>query len=273
MLAPMDCCHPGLMAEAPALDAMVYLTTGFLMSLGHCLGMCGPLVAAYAAAQGRGLWLAALPSQLIYHAGRLTTYAAFGLLLGLVGSATRMAGHASLQGGLSLFAGVLFVTNDSSGAGMMGASTDGVGIRGGSSNAVGLEGSSGAANGIEGWTEGAGNTVYSIAAVPDILQRLRDSVTELHRGVVGRPVLATAAFQAAPIPAIRVNLTRLSLMITGAGDNLECAGSTALSCGPPSLAASRLIKLRRRKAASSRRTPNRMRKSPTWALAHNPKKT
>jgi hypothetical protein len=101
----MDCCHPGLMADAPTIDAMVYLTTGFLMSLGHCLGMCGPLVAAYAAAQGRGRWLVSLPPQLLYHAGRVTTYALLGLLLGLIGSATRLAGSAAFPGGLSLLIG------------------------------------------------------------------------------------------------------------------------------------------------------------------------
>lgn len=109
MLSPMDCCHPGLMADTPTIDAVVYLTTGFFMSLGHCLGMCGPLVAAYAAAQGRGRRLAALPAHLTYHAGRLTTYAALGLGLGLLGSATRLTGSAAFQGGLSLLVGVLML--------------------------------------------------------------------------------------------------------------------------------------------------------------------
>ncbi len=105
----MDCCHPGLMADAPTLDAMVYLTTGFLMSLGHCMGMCGPLVAAYAAAQEHRRWLAAALAHLTYHAGRLTTYAILGLLLGLLGSASRLAGRVEVQGGLSLLVGGLML--------------------------------------------------------------------------------------------------------------------------------------------------------------------
>lgn len=105
----MECCHPGLMADAPTLDAMVYLSTGFLMSLGHCLGMCGPLVAAYATAQGRSSRWGAAAAHLVYHAGRLTTYAALGLLLGLLGSATRLAGRVEVQGGLALATGVLML--------------------------------------------------------------------------------------------------------------------------------------------------------------------
>lgn len=105
----MECCHPGLMADAPTLDAMVYLSTGFLMSLGHCLGMCGPLVAAYASAQGRQGRFGAVAAHLVYHAGRLTTYALLGLLLGLLGSATRLAGRVEVQGGLSLGVGLLML--------------------------------------------------------------------------------------------------------------------------------------------------------------------
>ncbi len=59
------------------------LVAGFLGS-GHCLGMCGGLVAALAlSAQGRQ---GGLPFQLLYHGGRLLTYGAIGLLVGWLGS-------------------------------------------------------------------------------------------------------------------------------------------------------------------------------------------
>jgi sulfite exporter TauE/SafE len=59
------------------------LATGFLGS-GHCLGMCGGLVAALAlSAQGRQ---GGVPFQLLYHAGRLLTYGGIGLLVGWLGS-------------------------------------------------------------------------------------------------------------------------------------------------------------------------------------------
>ena len=107
----MDCCHPALMGDAVTLDALLFLSTGFFMSLGHCVGMCGPLIGAYALAQGdQGhRFLSLLPAVLIYHTGRLTSYAVIGLIFGLIGSATRLGDGRSLQGGLALVAGLLML--------------------------------------------------------------------------------------------------------------------------------------------------------------------
>ena len=60
------------------------LTTGLLGS-GHCLGMCGSLVAALAITDrdGRG----SLLFQLLYHTGRIITYTLIGLAVGWIGSA------------------------------------------------------------------------------------------------------------------------------------------------------------------------------------------
>ena len=56
--------------------------SGFFGGFGHCLGMCGPVVAAHAMnSGGRRL----LP-QLLYNLGRITTYSIVGGLLGLTGS-------------------------------------------------------------------------------------------------------------------------------------------------------------------------------------------
>ena len=60
------------------------LTTG-LLGAGHCLGMCGPLVGALSlSAAGRpGGW----GFQLLYNAGRVTTYTGIGAVAGWLGSA------------------------------------------------------------------------------------------------------------------------------------------------------------------------------------------
>jgi sulfite exporter TauE/SafE len=64
------------------------LLTGLLGS-GHCLGMCGGLVAALALStdQQRG----GLPFHLLYTTGRLTTYTLIGLVVGWLGSAIAYA--------------------------------------------------------------------------------------------------------------------------------------------------------------------------------------
>lgn len=89
--------------------AMAFVT-GFLGGFGHCVGMCGPLVgslALVAAAQGarRSLW-----GQLAYHAGRVTTYAAVGAVMGLTGSFVNVAGRlAGVQQVIALAAGALMI--------------------------------------------------------------------------------------------------------------------------------------------------------------------
>lgn len=66
--------------------------TGLSGGVGHCLGMCGPIVASYSVAGGgRGF----LP-HLLYGAGRTTTYALMGAGLGLAGS---LAGGADFLAG------------------------------------------------------------------------------------------------------------------------------------------------------------------------------
>jgi sulfite exporter TauE/SafE len=62
------------------------LLTGMVGSLGHCLGMCGPLVMMagleFRRSGGSVLWPHAL-----YHLGRVAVYALLGLVAGSVGSA------------------------------------------------------------------------------------------------------------------------------------------------------------------------------------------
>jgi hypothetical protein len=82
------------------------LTTGLLGS-GHCLGMCGGLVAALALTAGVGR--AGLAFQLLYHAGRLVTYGGIGALAGWLGSAITCAGTFSGLSRVVLLGSDLFV--------------------------------------------------------------------------------------------------------------------------------------------------------------------
>ncbi|MHB9150754.1 MAG: sulfite exporter TauE/SafE family protein [Thermoleophilia bacterium] len=93
-------------------------TVGLAGGFGHCLGMCGPFVAAASISGGvsgsRSPRAAAL-FQAGYHVGRLLTYSALGALLGVLGAAgtlERLVGPAWVVPGqryLGLAAGVLMV--------------------------------------------------------------------------------------------------------------------------------------------------------------------
>jgi sulfite exporter TauE/SafE len=92
----MDCCtHPA--GGAPPAALALLFGTGFLMSLGHCAGMCGPIVSAYSLALRSGAAPGSpqrhlLPPLGIYHLGRVLTYAVLGALAGLLGAATGLVG-------------------------------------------------------------------------------------------------------------------------------------------------------------------------------------
>lgn len=68
---------------------VVMWVAGLLGSLGHCAGMCGPIVAAFGLAQAREggrAW----PRHLLFQAGRVATYAGLGALIGLLGGFARI---------------------------------------------------------------------------------------------------------------------------------------------------------------------------------------
>jgi hypothetical protein len=56
--------------------------TGLTGGIGHCVGMCGPIVASYSLASGNQGFL----PHLLYGAGRVSTYSLLGAALGLAGS-------------------------------------------------------------------------------------------------------------------------------------------------------------------------------------------
>ncbi|HEY6100959.1 MAG TPA: sulfite exporter TauE/SafE family protein, partial [Anaeromyxobacter sp.] len=101
--------------------AMAFVT-GFLGSFGHCAGMCGPLVGSLALAAGPRGGRSALGGQLAYHAGRVTTYAAVGLAMGLTGSFVNVAGRlAGVQQIVAVAAGALMILVGLGAAGVSGA--------------------------------------------------------------------------------------------------------------------------------------------------------
>jgi sulfite exporter TauE/SafE len=102
------------MAETgtPSLDLPLLFLTGLTVSLGHCIGMCGPIQAAFSLGQTRAgvTGWRLLPALLLYHGGRVLAYVAIGGVFGLVGAATRFGDTTrTLQGGLSLLAGLLML--------------------------------------------------------------------------------------------------------------------------------------------------------------------
>jgi sulfite exporter TauE/SafE len=88
--------------------------TGLISSFGHCLGMCGGIVAIYSARQAAQTptgdkpgMLARIASFLPLHLGRITTYTFFGALIGLAGSLLdQFSGMMGWQGAFSVLVGL-----------------------------------------------------------------------------------------------------------------------------------------------------------------------
>ena len=81
--------------------------TGFIVGLVgslHCIGMCGPIVAALP--QGEGGRLKFIGGRLLYNSGRVISYALLGLMFGLIGKSIFVAGY---QQALSIAIGVLII--------------------------------------------------------------------------------------------------------------------------------------------------------------------
>jgi len=81
----------------------IAFTMGLIGSL-HCLGMCGPLALSLPIRHDR--LTSKLGGALLYNLGRVTTYAAAGLLLGAVGQTVSFAGA---QQWLSVTLGILIL--------------------------------------------------------------------------------------------------------------------------------------------------------------------
>jgi len=85
----------------------VIFTSGLAVGFGHCIGMCGPIVASLSLnLKGRSV----LVPHLLYSAGRITTYGLLGGVMGATGSfALVTAKIASLQKIVLVFAGIIII--------------------------------------------------------------------------------------------------------------------------------------------------------------------
>ncbi len=86
---------------------LLYLSTGFTVGFGHCIGMCGPIVVSVSLnLKEKNI----LVPQLLYHLGRITTYAILGGVVATAGSFTMLATKIeSIQKGVMIFTGVLII--------------------------------------------------------------------------------------------------------------------------------------------------------------------
>ncbi len=95
-----------------ALTFWAAMGIGLTTSLGHCIGMCGPLISTFSLAQGKhdSRLRALAPALLIYHFGRLNAYALIGLVFGLLATIAQATGPSNeVRGALFLIAGLLMV--------------------------------------------------------------------------------------------------------------------------------------------------------------------
>jgi sulfite exporter TauE/SafE len=91
------------------IDLIIILTTAFLGSVGHCIGMCGGIVVAYSSTKidQKTSYLQQTSAHLAYNFGRVTTYAVLGALFGYVGQV--VAFTPTTKGILFLITGILMI--------------------------------------------------------------------------------------------------------------------------------------------------------------------
>jgi sulfite exporter TauE/SafE len=93
---------------------LLSLTAGFLGGFGHCIGMCGPLVASSSlhstiAGVAHDLRVRII-EQVLYNAGRITTYGVVGSIMGFAASFVNVASKlVGIQNGVMMGAGIMMV--------------------------------------------------------------------------------------------------------------------------------------------------------------------
>jgi sulfite exporter TauE/SafE len=85
----------------------LFLTTGFAVGFGHCIGMCGPIVVSLSLSlKGKNRFI----PHLLYNLGRVITYTVLGGVMGAAGSFTLVAAHiAGIQKGAMIAAGIMII--------------------------------------------------------------------------------------------------------------------------------------------------------------------
>ncbi len=91
------------------IDLIIILTTAFLGSVGHCIGMCGGIVVAYTSSKidSRSAYIQQTASHLAYNFGRVATYAMLGAIFGYIGSV--LAFTPTTKGILFVITGILMI--------------------------------------------------------------------------------------------------------------------------------------------------------------------
>jgi sulfite exporter TauE/SafE len=91
------------------IDLIIILTTAFLGSVGHCIGMCGGIVVAYSSSKidQRSSYLQQTSAHLAYNFGRVTTYTILGAVFGYAGQV--VAFTPTTKGVLFVITGILMV--------------------------------------------------------------------------------------------------------------------------------------------------------------------
>lgn len=85
----------------------IFLSTGFLIGFGHCIGMCGPIVVSLSLSLKKKRTF--LP-HLLYNSGRIITYAILGGIMGITGSFTIVVSNiSSIQKGVMIVAGFMII--------------------------------------------------------------------------------------------------------------------------------------------------------------------
>jgi sulfite exporter TauE/SafE len=103
LLAPASVCSTDHIATGSSF--FILLTTGLLTGLSHCVGMCGPLVSAFAMRRRAERQEVSTPL-VLFQLGRLTTYVLLGAILGATGYVLA-AVIRDWQGVIAIFLGLL----------------------------------------------------------------------------------------------------------------------------------------------------------------------
>jgi len=86
---------------------LLYLSTGFTIGFGHCIGMCGPIVVSFSLNLKEK---SILIPQLLYHLGRIGTYIILGGVVAAAGSLTIITANIdTIQKGVMIFTGALIM--------------------------------------------------------------------------------------------------------------------------------------------------------------------
>jgi len=106
------------------IDLIIILSTAFLGSVGHCIGMCGGIVVAYSSTkiEQKDSFTKQTIQHLAYNFGRVTTYTILGAMFGLLGRAIAftpttkgilflLTGTLMILAGLSLIGGIKFLNS------------------------------------------------------------------------------------------------------------------------------------------------------------------